>query len=187
MMNKNREYFLNIFLKQPFLLGSIYLLFFIFGGIYNCSSEEVKSSNSATLTQKNIVESEEELKQKEIEKLEKDRLEKEEKEKVAKKLEKDSIEYKKRLKKINKNNCKLLSNLQLEIPSELESISNEINSEFWNCIEKKMIKFVTKKYPFTQEFVKNEMLFPDGTNSNKYFYNLFASYIHRNPDTGMLN
>ncbi len=95
MMNKIREYFLNKFLRQPFLLGSIYLLFFGFGGIYNCSSEEVKSSNPATITQKSIVETEEEIKQKEFERLEKEKLENEEKEKIAKKLEKDSIEYKK--------------------------------------------------------------------------------------------
>ena len=183
MMNKKREYYFNKFLRQPLHIGSIYLLIFVFGGIYNCSSEEVKSSNPATITQKSIVETEEEIKQKELEKLEKERLEKEEKEKLAKKLEKDSIEYKKRFKKVNKNNCKQLSILKSEIPNELESIKDEIETEFWNCIEKKMIKFVIKKYPFTQEFVKNEMLFPDGSSTDKKFYDFFATSLMRNPIT----
>ena len=182
-MNKNREYFLNKFLRQPLHIGSIYLLILFFGGIYNCSSEEVKSSNPATITQKSIMETEEELKQKEFERLEKEKLEKEEKEKIAKKLEKDSIEYKKRFKKVNKNNCKQLSILKSEIPNELESIKDEIETEFWNCIEKKMIKFVIKKYPFTQEFVKNEMLFPDGSSTDKKFYDFFATSLMRNPIT----
>ena len=129
------------------------------------------------------METEEEIKQKELEKLEKERLEKEEKEKLAKKLEKDSIEYKKRFKKVNKNNCKQLSILKSEIPNELESIKDEIETEFWNCIEKKMIKFVIKKYPFTQEFVKNEMLFPDGSSTDKKFYDFFATSLMRNPIT----
>jgi hypothetical protein len=183
MINKKNEYFLIRYLVRPFLFSSIFLLFFALAGIYNCYTEEVKPNIQKTIPQKITVESEEELKQKEIEKLEKDRLEKEENEKLAKKLEKDSIEYKKRFKKINKNNCKLLSNFQSEVPKELESISDEINSEFWNCIENKMIKYVTKRYPFTKDFIKNEMLFPDGSSTDKKFYDFFATSLMRNPIT----
>ena len=177
MSYKKRDYFLCKFLIKRLLL------FFIITGIYNCYTEEVKPNIPNGITQKILLETEEEIKQKELEKLEKERLEKEEKERLAKKLEKDSIEYKKCFKKIKKNNCKLLSNLNSEIPSELESLSSEVNTEFWNCIEKKMIKFVTKKYPFTKDFVKNEMLFPDGSSTNKNFYDFFASSLSRNPIT----
>ena len=174
---------MNKILIQPFLIGSLYLIFFAIAAMFNCSSEEVKSTIPKPIPEKTIVETEEEIKQKELDRVEKERLEKEEKEKLAKKLEKDSIEYKKRFKKIKKTSCKLLSNLQSEIPKELESLSDEINIEFWNCIESKMIKFVTKKYPFTKDFVKNEMLFPDGTSTDKKFYDFFATSLIRNPIT----
>ena len=41
MINKKREYFLNKILIQPFLLGSLYLIFFAIAAMFNCSSEEV--------------------------------------------------------------------------------------------------------------------------------------------------
>jgi len=184
MSNKKREYFLNKILIQPFLLGSLYLIFFAIAAMFNCSSEEVTETKDENNKGSYYV-SQEMNKQRELERIEREKLEKEEEEKLAKKLEKDSLEFKKRFKKTNKNNCKQLSILKSEVPIELESIKDEIETEFWNCIENKMVKYVTKMYPFTKDFIKNEMLFPDGTNSNKNFYDLFASYIRRNPDTGI--
>jgi hypothetical protein len=185
MSYKKRDYFLCKFLIQPFLLGSLYLIFFAIAAMFNCSSEDVTETIDENNKGQYYVSQEMFQQKRELDRIEREKLEKVEQEKLAKKLEKDSLEFKKRFKKIKKTSCKLLSNLQSEVPKELESLSDEINTEFWNCIENKMVKYVTKMYPFTKDFIKNEMLFPDGTNSNKNFYDLFASYIRRNPDTGI--
>jgi hypothetical protein len=175
-MQNNKQYNL---LKK--LQVSIFYLFIF--GLTNCATEDIQQSKTNQNSQPPIVLTEEELQKREQDRLEKERIEIEEKDRQAKKMEEDTISYRNKLKKIKKSNCKPFWTLLNEIPNELEEVSKESRDAFWDCIANKMEKIVTKKYPFTKDFVKKEILYPNGDRTGKKFYDCFASALSRNPET----